>query len=90
MSKQYSIAEAKAKLPGIVRQVEESGPVEITRRGKPVAVVLSLEEYRRISSRRLTLAEVGERYRARTQGEDYADGVWDDVRDKDPGRESPF
>lgn len=90
MSKSYSIAEAKAQLPSLVRQVEESGPVEITRRGKPVAVVLSLEEYRRISSRRLTLAEVGIQYRARVGDEDLTEGVWDDVRDKDPGRESPF
>jgi prevent-host-death family protein len=43
----YSIAEARAHLPGLVDEVAH-GPIEITRRGQPVLVVLSVAEYRRM------------------------------------------
>jgi prevent-host-death family protein len=35
----------------------ESGPVFITRRGEPVQVLLSIEEYRRLSGQRRSLVE---------------------------------
>lgn len=43
---QYSIAQAKDKLTQIIRSAEEGQLVEITRRGEPVAVILSMDEYR--------------------------------------------
>ena len=46
MQKQFSIAEAKNRLPTIVHSVENGPPVELTRRGKPVAVLLSIQEIR--------------------------------------------
>ncbi len=46
---QYSIAQAKDKLIQIIRSAEEGQSVEITRRGEPVAVILSVDEYRRLS-----------------------------------------
>ncbi|MBM4366706.1 MAG: type II toxin-antitoxin system Phd/YefM family antitoxin [Deltaproteobacteria bacterium] len=49
MLKQLSIAEAKNSLPAVVHDVEEGQPVEITRRGEPVAVLLSVHEYRRLN-----------------------------------------
>ena len=45
--KRYSIAEARAHLPGLVNEAAD-GPIEITRRGEPVLVVLSVAEYRRV------------------------------------------
>ena len=47
MSKKYSIAEARSNLPAIVDQAEAGMEVELTRRGKPVAVVVSLREFER-------------------------------------------
>jgi prevent-host-death family protein len=44
MSKQYSIAEARRNLPTLVNEVESGTEVELTRRGTPVAVVVSLED----------------------------------------------
>ena len=41
MSKRFSIAEARDQFTSIVRDVEKTPAVEITRRGKPVAVLLS-------------------------------------------------
>ena len=39
-----SIAEAHNKLSALLKKVQKS-PILITRRGKPVGVILSLEEY---------------------------------------------
>jgi antitoxin Phd len=46
--KQYSIAEARDNLPGLVHAVESGTPVELTRRGKPIAVLLALPDYERL------------------------------------------
>lgn len=48
MTKQYSIAAAKNQLSKVVHEAEGDGYVELTRRGRPVAVVLSLSEYDRL------------------------------------------
>lgn len=45
---QTSIAEAKTQLTRLIHQVERGEAVHITRRGKPVAVLLSEDEYRRL------------------------------------------
>lgn len=45
-----SIAEAKNQLPRIVQQAETGNPVHITRHGKPVAVLVSETEYRRLQA----------------------------------------
>jgi prevent-host-death family protein len=63
MTRRYSIAEARATLPSIVDEVDSERPVEITRRGKPVAVVLSLSEYERLTTRRPTFSEAFARFR---------------------------
>jgi len=45
---QISIAEARNRFTSLVRRVEKELAVELTRRGKPVAVILSVEEYQRL------------------------------------------
>jgi len=57
MSRRYSIAEARAHLPSIVDEVEVGPPVEITRRGKPVAVVLSSAQYESLTLQRSSFAD---------------------------------
>lgn len=57
MTKRYSIAEARAHLPSIVDEVEVGKPVELTRRGKPVAVVLSLGQYHLMSTSRANFSD---------------------------------
>ena len=51
MLSSYSIAEAKAQLAQVIRQAEERGPVELTRRGRPVAMVISTQEYQRLGGK---------------------------------------
>lgn len=52
MSKSYSIAEARDQLTSLIRRAEEGETVTVTRRGKPVARVLSEEAYRKLLRRR--------------------------------------
>lgn len=47
-----SIAEAKNKLPALIHQVEAGETVTISRRGKAVAVVVSMEAFERMKRER--------------------------------------
>ena len=51
MSKRYSIAEARANLPTIVREAESGKEIQLTRRGRPVAMVVSSQQYERLRPR---------------------------------------
>jgi len=70
MSKRYSIAEARANLPTIVDEVEVGKPVELTRRGKPVAVVVSREHYDRLTAVRSTFVDAYRAFCAKFDVED--------------------
>ena len=49
MTTTYSIAEARNQFATLIRNAEENHqPVQVTRRGQPVAVILSAEEYTRL------------------------------------------
>ena len=52
MQKEFSIAEAKSKLPSLIHSVEEGPSVKLTRHGRPVAVLVSIREYERLNQRR--------------------------------------
>lgn len=60
MSQRYSIAEARSRLRTIVDQAEAGLEVELTRRGQPVAVVVSRREFERLRGKRL---HFGDAYR---------------------------
>jgi len=49
MGKQVSIAQARQNLPALVHEVEKTGPLQLTRRGLPVAVLLSQKEFESLS-----------------------------------------
>jgi prevent-host-death family protein len=52
MVKRYSIAEARDNFTGIVHEAESGDTVEVTRRGKPVAVLVARDEYERLTQGR--------------------------------------
>jgi prevent-host-death family protein len=90
MSQRYSIAQARSSLPTIVDQAEAGHQVELTRRGKPVAVVVSLREYERLRGGR---AGFGEAYRVFLETHSLGEvGVDEDfaasVRDRSQGRKA--
>jgi prevent-host-death family protein len=48
VTRKYSVAEARSSLPTIIDRAESGLGVELTRRGKPVAVVISVREFERL------------------------------------------
>jgi len=63
MSKSYSVAKARAKLADIVDQAEAGSDVELTRRGKKVAVVMSATRYARLCGRQVGFMTAYEAFR---------------------------
>ena len=90
MSKTYSIAEAKSHLSRLVHQVEEGAPVELTRRGRPVAVLLSIQEYKRLQTPRKSSWDAVEKFRSTHNVAELdidPDEVFAVEKDPSPGRE---
>lgn len=88
VTKSYSVADARAKLSEIVDDVEAGNEVEITRRGKKVAVVMSAARFARLKSDRVTFATAYESFRREHDLEqDGVDPNWaTELRDAAPGR----
>jgi prevent-host-death family protein len=88
MTDQYSIAEARHNLAALVRRLEKQTRIEITRRGKPVAVLLSLQEYQRLSSARTGFWEAYSAFRKEVDLSDLniAPDVFTGIRSPEPGR----
>lgn len=57
MPRRYTIAEARSRLPAIIDEAEAGADVELTRRGEPVAVVVSLREFERLRGKRRYFAD---------------------------------
>lgn len=87
--RRYSLAEARDRLTAIVRDVETTAAVELTRRGKPVAVILSVDEYRRLASPGGSFATALDRFRSAVDltSLDLGPDVFAGTRDDAPGRE---
>ncbi len=60
---QYSIAEAKNGLPKLVREAEAGNDIELTRRGKPVAMVVGTRRYERLTANRSSFWESYQQFR---------------------------
>lgn len=85
----YSIAEARDNLARIVHEAEADGVVELTRRGRPVAVLVSVNEYERLQGKATGFWEAvtGFRERAGIEHNGVESDVFDDIRDSGEGRE---
>jgi prevent-host-death family protein len=91
LPKQFSIAEARDRLPRLVHDAERGEHIELTRRGRPVAVLLSISEVQRLSEARVGLAEALTAFRSSV---DWSQAGLDDeslagLRDRTPGRPLP-
>ncbi|MCC7352334.1 MAG: type II toxin-antitoxin system Phd/YefM family antitoxin [Anaerolineae bacterium] len=89
MPKRYSIAEARNNLAAIVHDVERSALVELTRRGEPVAVLLSMQEYKRLLPRKTGFWQAYMAFRDTTDLQELRiePEVFAGLRDSSPGRE---
>jgi prevent-host-death family protein len=86
----YSMTDARNRLWQIVREAETDGPVTLTDRGRPVAVVMAEAEYVGLRSAKLGFWKATEVFRSSVDlsGLDI-DEVYRDVRDRTPGRPVP-
>ena len=88
VTKTYTIAGARAKLSDIVDEVEAGSEVELTRRGKKVAIVMSAARYARLRGEHMAFMTAYEAFRAE---HDLADAGLDrsfarGLRQRDVGR----
>ena len=88
MSKQYSIADARRNLPSLVNEAEAGSEVHLTRRGRAVAVVVSVEEYERLKANRVGFSEAYQEFRKRfpAHGEGPGPRYFRSLRDRGAGR----
>jgi prevent-host-death family protein len=88
MEQSYSIAEARASLPTLIDQVEAGMAVELTRRGKAVAVMISVVEYQRLRSKRTSFQDLYQKFLKKHSLAEV--GLEKDfarkLRDRSPGR----
>ena len=88
MPKSYSIAKARDQLAELVHRAESGTAVELTRHGKPVAVILSKQAYEELTQRRPGLWDALERFREKhdLEAADLGPDVFEGIRDRSPGR----
>lgn len=86
--KTYSVGEARQNFARLIRSAERGKAIEITRRGEPVAVLLSAAAYLALTEERPcfieALAAVRERFGVEALG--IGDQELEGLRDASPGR----
>lgn len=88
MPKSYSIAKARDQLAELVHRAEKGTAVELTRHGKPVAVILSKQVYEALTQQRPSLWAALERFRRDTDLDALAGpDPFEGLRDRSLGRE---
>lgn len=87
----YALYEAKAQLTSIVREVETGPAVKLSRHGKPVAILMGIEQYKNIQNTGRNLSSALRSYQA-SMGECIIESVetnvdpFKNLRAKDTGR----
>jgi len=89
MAREYSITRAKDHLTEAVRAAEAGEPVTLMRRGRPVAIIVSEAEYRRMAGPRGDFWTALQEFRATFESvrDGIEPGYWESLRDRGPGRE---
>ena len=87
-----SITEARARLPGLVKEAEAGEPIHITRCGEPVAVLVSSKRYQQLVHGRPSFGAALDRFLG---GVELAEvglgrGESEDLRDRGAGRIAPW
>ncbi len=83
--KKVSVADAKNRLPALLHQAERA-PIEIQRRGKAVAVIVSSASYERMRGGAVDAWSALERFRATHDlGALDLEGAFEGTRAREPG-----
>ena len=90
-----ALFEAKNRLTDFVHQVEDGDPIELTRHGTPVAVLVGINRFREMQMREQTFSSASARYRnewAKSLAEEAAENgtayidPFEGIRDASNGR----
>ena len=87
---EFSIAEARRTFPSLVRDAENGRAVRLTRRGKPVALLIGQREFERLVSARRDFVAAYEEFSKSHDLEDLnidPDEVFGDSRNQSAGRD---
>ena len=90
MTDTLSIADARRKLPTLIREAENGRALTLTRHGTPVAVLLGQRQYRQLTAGRRSFADAYNHFAQVTNLAELAldpDEVFADARESMPGRE---
>ncbi len=91
MKQYYSISDAKNRLPSIIHEVESGESAQLTRHGKPVAVLLSLKKYNSLKQTKKHFWDSLTSFRNSINHDNQkAEDCFDNLRDKSTGREFKF
>ncbi len=88
--REYSIAAAKDGIAQLVREAEAGQDIQLTRHGKPVAIVVGAGRYQALTSNRTGFWESYQRFLRERDPEEAdlrPDEVFTSVRDDSPGRD---
>lgn len=89
MMRRYSIAEARNHFAEIVHDLKHVARVEVTRRGRPVAILISVEEFEMLRSGNITFTNAYETFcnKFDLAKEGIEPSIFESLRDPSPGRE---
>ncbi len=89
MADKYSIADARHNLAALVHDLDKKEYIELTRRGEPVAVLLSMRAYRRLAAPKINFWDAYQSFRKAypLAKLNIQPEVFEDVRDASTGRE---
>jgi prevent-host-death family protein len=89
MTHKYSMTRARHNLSGLIRDLERKGHIELTRHGKPVAVMLSILANRHLQARRSNFWGANQALRGSHSlaDLDIHPEIFQGVRDSTTGRE---
>ncbi|MEW6077497.1 MAG: type II toxin-antitoxin system prevent-host-death family antitoxin [Thermodesulfobacteriota bacterium] len=91
MKKTYTISEAKNRLPAIIHRVEIGATAQLTRHGKPVAVLVSINEYNKTKKQGSSFWQALCAFRETVKRRNFStDEFPDNLRDKAAGRRVVF
>ena len=87
-----SVAEARQNFARLIKRAQQGKAIEITRRGEPVAVLLSASEYLSLTGERPSFVEAIDRIRNRLDVNELGigDEEFEGLREESPGREVSF
>jgi len=89
----YSITQARNDLSRLLREAESGTTVELTRRGRRVAVIVGRRQYERFIARKCSFSEAWRKFASDGSLAELqidSDDVFGHVRDSEPGRNVSF